>query len=59
MRGFPKIRGSLLRGYIGGIEGSLRRGFPERGVPFWGPYNTDFSISGSILDSPIFWETPT
>ena len=51
VRGFPKMRGSLLRGYIGGIEGRLHRGFPEQGVPFWGPYNTDFSISGSVLDS--------
>ena len=26
-------------------------GFPKLGVPFWGPYNKDYSILGSILGS--------
>ena len=28
--------------------------FPRLGVPFWGPYNEDYSILGSILGSPYY-----
>ena len=31
--------------------------FPKSGVLFWGPYNKDYSISGSIFGSPYFGET--
>ena len=27
-------------------------------VPFWGPYNKDYNILGSILGSPHFWKLP-
>ena len=27
-------------------------GFPELGVPFWGPYNGDYSTLGSLLQVP-------
>ena len=34
-------------------------GFPEiRGTLFWGPYNKDYSICGSILGSPHFGKLP-
>ena len=29
-------------------------GFPELGVQFWGFYNKDYSILGSIWGSPCF-----
>ena len=33
-------------------------GIPKiRGTPFGGPYNKDKSNLGSILGSPLFWET--
>ena len=28
-------------------------GFPQLGVPFWGPHNKDYSILGSILEATI------
>ena len=34
------------------------KGFPELGVAFWGPYNKDYSILGSILGSPYFEKLP-
>ena len=41
---------------MGAIWG-LYEGFPKLGVPFQGPHNKDYSIWGSILGSPYFWET--
>ena len=29
-------------------------GFPKLGIPFWGPYNQDYSILGSILEPRYF-----
>ena len=34
------------------------RGFSELGVSFWGPYNKDYSILGSILGSPFLGKLP-
>ena len=31
---------------------------PKLGVPFWGPNNKDYSISGSILGSFYFGKLP-
>ena len=36
----------------------LYGGFPKLGVPFWGPYNKDYSISGSILGSSYLGNLP-
>ena len=32
-------------------------GSPKLGVPFEGSHKEDYSIMGSILGSPYFWET--
>ena len=32
--------------------------FPKLWVPFWGPYNKDCGILGSILGSPYFGKLP-
>ena len=37
---------------------SLNEGFPNLGYIFGGPYNTDYSILGSILGSPYFGKLP-
>ena len=34
------------------------KGLPKLGVPFWGPYNKDYSILGSIMGSPYFGKLP-
>ena len=31
-------------------------GFQKSGVPFWGPYNQNYSILGSIMGSPHVWK---
>ena len=50
MWGFPKIRGLGAQGF--------RVRFPKiRGTLLRGPYNKDYSILGSILGFPYFWET--
>ena len=33
-------------------------GFPNLGVPFWGPHNKDYNILGSILGFPYFGKLP-
>ena len=33
-------------------------GFAKLGVPYWGPYNKDYSRLGSILGSPHFVKLP-
>ena len=37
---------------IATCNGALCGGFPKLGVPFWGPYNKDYRILGSILGPP-------
>ena len=37
------------------LEGSISLEFPKiRGTLFWGPYNKDPTVWGTILGSPIF-----
>ena len=40
------------------LFGLLYGGFPKLGVPFWGPYNKDYSILGSRMGSPYFGKLP-
>ena len=37
------------------MNGCRYGGFPKEGVPFGGPYNKDYGILGSILETP-FWD---
>ena len=37
---------------------NLNGGLPKLGVPFWGSYNKDSSILGSILGSPYLGKLP-
>ena len=37
---------------------NLNGSFPKLGVPFWGPYNKDYSILGSILGSSYLGKLP-
>ena len=62
--------GTFLKGVIGVILGPYRDngeengytvqglGFPQVGVPFWGPQNKHYSILRSILGSPYFGKLP-
>ena len=36
----------------------LYGGFPKLDVPFWGPYNEDYTSLGSILGYPNFGKLP-
>ena len=67
MGGFRKLgvpKGSfqgILSGYYKGSSKGLYKGleFPKiRGALFWGPYNKDQTIEGTIVGSPPFSETP-
>ena len=40
------------------IQGSVCRVSQSQGYPFAGPYNKDYSILGSILESPCFGKLP-
>ena len=33
---------------------SADMGFPKLGIPFWRPYNKEYSVLASILGSPYF-----
>ena len=40
------------------MSGEVYGSFPELGVPFWGPHNTNTNILGSIFGSPYFGKLP-
>ena len=50
-----KVQDSQLR--FLGIARKVYGGFPKLGVPFGGPHSKDYSILGSTLGVPLFWET--
>ena len=60
--GFLRVQGFFFFFFWGGgwggglgfsIQGSIWEFAKIRGTLFWGPYNKDLTISGTILRSPI------